>query len=240
MSPGSIDPASTSDALLSDVQAHTGAPRSQTRDQQSQDLVQVAWRRGRDAADSGDVKNALRWLERARRMLPRDGMVAFALATARMQAGDLVNAAVLFEELAGQHALPEAWAGLAACAHLLGDPGKAAEAVAAALRVSVPTPTLQALATAVAPAAGYPGWCGLDGDGFVHVGATPGVQLILDGVGITPVWSGERAPLPPGWRRASTLAVECGGAPCLGSPIAIPRVIRIEGVVEASDGGLRG
>lgn len=229
-----------SNALLSDVRARAEARRVQTRDQQWQELAQAAWHGSLDAAASGDAAGALRWLERARRLLPKDGMVAFALATARMQAGDTAGAAALFHEVATRQALPEAWAGLATCACLLGDIGRAANAVASALRASIPTPTLQALAEAVAPAAGHPGWCGLDGDGFVHVGATRGVRVMLDGTEAQPAWSGGRGRLPWEWRGAGVLQVDCCGVPCLGSPIGIGAITRIEGVVEALDGGLQG
>lgn len=178
-----------SNALLSDVQARADARRTQTRDQRWQELVQAAWRRSMEATAAGDGAGALRWLERARRMLPADGLVAFALAGARLQAGDLGGAAALYEELGARHGLPEAWAGLATCARLRGDDRVAADAVAAALRSSVPTPTLQALADAVARSAGRPGWCGLDGDGVVHVGTARDVVLQLDGIGVLPRWT---------------------------------------------------
>ena len=227
-------------ALLSDVQTRAEARRLQTRDQRWQELVQDAWRRSRDASAAGDALEALRWLDRAHRMLPQDGMIVFALATALMQAGDLARAADFFQALGTRYALAEAWAGLAACARLLGDDGRAASATASALRASVPTPGLQALAAAVAPAAGRPGWCGLDGDGVVHVGIARSVQVRLDGILARPRWSGGRGRLPAGWRAARWLRVERDGVPCLGSPIDIAAIIAVEGVVEAKDGGLSG
>lgn len=227
-----------SNALPSDVQAHAETRRLQTHGWQG--LAQAAWTRSRDAAAAGDHAEALRWLRRARRLLPHDGTVAFALASALMQAGSLAAAADLFQELGGQYALSEAWAGLAACARLLGDTGRSVRATAAALRTSVPTPTLQALAEAVASTAGLPGWCGLDGDGRVHVGTVRDVQVRLDGVPVRPAWSAGRGRLPAGWRDAGRLEVDCGGAPCLGSPLAISAIIAVEGVVEARDCGLQG
>ena len=229
-----------SNALLSDVQARAEARRTRTRNQQWQELAQAAWRRSMDATAAGDMPGALRWLQRAHRLLPKDGMVALALAGALMRAGDLTRAARLFQDLGDRHSLPEAWTGLAACARLLGDTECAAFATAAALRASVPTPTLQALAAAVAPAAGYPGWCGLDGDGGVHVGAARGVRVSLDGVPVKPVWSGDRGQLPVGWRTARLLEVDRDGVPCLGSPLGIAAIIAVEGLVEAKDGGLAG
>ena len=229
-----------SSALLSDVQARAEAPRRQTSDQQWQDLARSAWDRSRTATADGNAAEALRWLERAHRLLPNDGMVALALAGALMQAGDLSRAAGLFEGLGRRYALSEAWAGLAACARLLGDTERSVLAAAAALRTSVPTPTLQALAAAVARTAGLPGWCGLDGDGRVHMGMARTVQLRLDGAALRPAWSGGKAQLPAGWRAAGVLDVDCDGTPCLGSPLGIAAITAVEGVVEAWEGGLQG
>jgi GT2 family glycosyltransferase len=229
-----------SNALLSDVQARAEARRRQTRDQQWRELAQSAWNHSRDAAAAGNAAEALRWLQRAHRLLPHDGTVAFALASALMQAGSLFQAADLFQELGRRYALSEAWAGLAACARLLGDTERSVLATAAALRTSVPTPTLQALAAAVARMAGLPGWCGLDGDGWVHVGTARNLQLRLDGRVVCPVWSGNRGQLPVGWPTAGVLEVDCGGTPCLGSPLGIAAIIAVEGVVEARECGLQG
>ena len=212
----------------------------QTRDQRWQELVQDSWRRSMAAAAAGDAPEALRWLERAHRMLPRDCTVMFALAAGLMQAGELAQAADLFQNLVDRTAFAEAWAGLAACARLLGDGMRAASATAAALRSSVPTATLQSLAAAVAASAGLPGWCGLDGDGVVHIGADRGVDISLDDALVQSAWSGSSFRLPEGWRTAHSLRAECGGVACLGSPIGVAAIIAVEGVVEARDGGLSG
>jgi len=224
-----------SNALLSDVQVRAEARRLRTRDQQWQELVQDAWRRSLNAAQAGDDASALKWLERAHRLLPNDGMVAFSLASALMRAGHLTGAAALFGGLGDRFGLADAWAGLAACARLSGDVERAASATAAALRTSVPTPVLQALAAAVAVTAGLPGWCGLDSDGHVHGGA--GVEVQLDGV---PVRLDDKDQLPPGWRHARQLDIGRGGAPCLGSPIDVGIIIATEGVVTTQGGGLAG
>ncbi len=229
-----------SNALLSDIQVRAEARRRQTRDQQWQELAQSAWRHSRDAAAAGNLPEALRWLRRAHRLLPKDGIVTFAFASALMQAGDLSQAADLFQAIGDRYAMPEAWAGLAACSRLLGDTGRAILATTSALRASVPTPTLRALATAVAATAGIPGWCGLDGDGWVHMGTPRNVQLKLDGVPIQTVWSGGKGQLPTGWRAAHTLDVACNGTACLGSPLSVATIIAVEGVVETKNGSLAG
>ena len=224
----------------SDVQNRAEAHRRQTPEPQWQDLAQSAWSRSWVAAAAGNPVEALRWLHRAHRLLPDDGTVALALASALMQAGSLSEASSLFEDVGRRYALSEAWAGLAACARLLGDTERSVRATAAALRTSVPTATLQALAAAVARTAGLPGWCGLDGDGRVHVGMARKVQLRLDGVAVRPAWSGGKARLPAGWRTANVLDVDCDGTPCLGSPLGIAAIIAVEGVVEARECGLQG
>ena len=224
----------------SDIQARAEAHRRQVPEQQWQDLARSAWSRSRAAASAGNPTEALRWLQRAHRLLPEDGTVALALASALMQAGLLSEASSLFEDVGRRHALSEAWAGLAACARLLGDTERSVRATAAALRTSVPTATLQALAAAVARSAGLPGWCGLDGNGRVHVGLARKVQLRLDGVAVRPAWSGGKARLPVGWRAATVLDVECGGTPCLGSPLSVAAIVAVEGVVEARGCGLQG
>ena len=223
----------------SDAQPRAEAHRRQTPGHQWQDLAQSAWSRSR-AASASNSAEALRWLRRAHRLLPDDGTVALALASALMQAGNLSEASSVFEDVGQRHALSEAWAGLAACARLLGDTGRSVRATAAALRCSVPTPTLQALAAAVARTAGLPGWCGLDGDGRVHVGMVRNVQFRLDGVPVRPAWFGATAKLPAGWRTANVLDVDCDGTPCLGSPLSVAAIIAVEGVVEARECGLQG
>jgi GT2 family glycosyltransferase len=229
-----------SNALPSDVQARAETHHRQTPDHQWQDLARSAWTRSRAAASAGNAAEALRWLHRAYRLLPDDGTIALALASASMQAGNLSEAADLFEEVGRRYVLSEAWAGLAACARLLGDTERSVLATTAALRASVPNPTLRALAAAVARTAGLPGWCGLDGDGRVHTGMARKVQLRLDGTTVRPAWSGGKAKLPTGWRAANVLDVDCDGTPCLGSPLGIAAIIAVEGVVEARECGLQG
>ena len=227
-----------SNALLSDVEARAQRRRLQTRDDQWQGLVSDAWHRGRAEMDAENLPEARRWLERATRLAPRDSTVKLSLATALLEDGAISEAASLFAAVASEHAVPDALSGLALCRHLQGDAGGAAEAVAQALQASVPTAGLRALADAVAPGAGAPGWCGLDGDGVLHTGGAAPDAVRLDGalVGLEP---GNR--LPPGWRTASLVWVECGGKPFLGSPLSVCALTQVEGFVEAHpDGAVTG
>ena len=223
-----------SNALLSDVEARAERRRTRTRDQMRQELAEAAWRRGQDTTDPVDQR---RWLDRAHRLAPHDGLIALALAGMLLQARDAEGAAALFQDLAGRFGGAEAWTGLAACAHVLGQPARAEAAVAAALRSSVPTPALRGVAAAVA---GKQGWCGLDSDGVLHAGPARPVLVRLDDAPVRPRWSGLAARLPPGWDRAGFLHVDGPAGPLVGSPIPIPAILATEGFVQARDGGLEG
>lgn len=105
------------DALLFEIQAWAEQRRTQTREAFWHDLVCQPW----DTAQGAAPTVARTWLERAHRMLPDDGLVLFALATATLQDGDLAGAARRFERLATTHGIPQGWTGLALCAHLRQD-----------------------------------------------------------------------------------------------------------------------
>ena len=222
------------DVLLLGVQA-PAEPR-QTHDGMWQSLVEDAWTRSQDAAAAGQPSEALLWLERAHRMAPGNGVVAAALAGALLQAGDPARAADLFRPLAHRDGMPEAWAGLAASHRMLGEGRQAIEAMAAALRCSVPSPLLSGMAAAIVADAGLPGWCGLDGGGVLHAGpARPG-RVRLDDAPVRLAWTGRRARLPPAWTAARLVHVEG----CLGSPLPVAAFLAVEGFVEAREGGLTG
>ncbi len=210
----------------------TAGPGVRTRAEFWRDLAQQAWDRAAAADDAGEVR---RWLERARRIQPADDTVAFHLATVLLRAGDAAEAAALFAGVAERHDLADAWAGLAACAHRLGQPGRAAAALSAALSRAAPTDAVLALADAVAVEAGLPGWCGMDGRGRLHAGPTRPDAVALDGQ-ILP----HGAALPAAWTAARLLSATRGGVPLLGSPVDLARLRALEGVVEHRDGALHG
>ena len=163
-------------------------------------------------------------------MVPKDGLIASSLAAARLRTDALPEARTLFEALSRQHGHPEAWAGLATCAHLQGDSEAARSALAEALRCTVPTPTLQALAMAIAG----DDWCGLTVDGQLRLPA--GASVRVDGArqpGPTPG-------LPPAWRHAHSVDVETPTGPALGSPLPVARFAGVEGFVEGEARGIRG
>jgi hypothetical protein len=73
-------------------------------------LALEAFERGQAAGAGGNPTDALRWLDRAYRMAPRDPTVALALATASVGQDD-TRAAALFAELSDKHDVREVWLG---------------------------------------------------------------------------------------------------------------------------------
>ena len=228
---------SGANALLSDVQARAERRRLQSRDERWHDLVQDAWRASRAATDPSE---ALRWLERAHRMLPHDGLIAARLAALRMGQGDFADAASLFEQVARQHEIAETWVGLAVCARVLQDGARARDAIERALHSGAPTADAGALASAIAGEHGLFGWCGLSPTGLLHAGPTRPEAVLLDEQPVRLRWSNQTARLPPGWPAAEQVRVLSGGRDWLGSPLPARRLGRLEAVVEAEAGGLSG
>jgi GT2 family glycosyltransferase len=202
-------------------------------------LALEAFERAQAETQEGDRDAALRWLDRAARLVPRDQTVAMALAAACLGLDDR-RAAALFAGIGARHDVREAWLGLATARRRLGDEAGAAAAIAEALRRHVPDHGLASLAATVAQASHAPGWCGLSGDGRLAI--EPGsrrkdVVLTLDGRRIASV--GER--LARGWQNAMSLAVTTrDGTHLLGSPLDIAAITATAGCVSARDGALVG
>lgn len=197
-------------------------------------LAEQAWRTGQAHAAKSELAEAVRWLRRAPRIAPRDPMVAFSLATTLLRAGEAAEAVALFAPLAEEQDAADAWAGLAAAGRALGDLHRAGNALATALSGAAPTDAVRRLATVVAAEAGWPGWCGLDAAGRLHLEGQPDC-ILLDGRAL-PLG----APLPAGWRRARSLTLSRAGRAFLGSPRP-DRIARTEGVVSATqEGGVEG
>jgi len=173
-------------------------------------------------------------------MLPKDGLILSALATATLQTGDLVSAATRFQTLAEEFNVPEGWAGLALCARLLGQNERALVAIVAALRSTTPTPSIADLATQIAGSAGAPGWCGLTTEGVLRAGPGRPRSVRLDDTAIALRWVRQEARLPAGWEQAEYLHVETAGAPWAGSPLPVARLCRMEGFVETVADGIAG
>jgi len=209
-------------------------------------LAREAWRLGEAAFAADDLATAASWLDRARRLAPKNPTVMLTLATVWLRQGR-AEAEPLFEALAREHDVRPAWLGLAAARLGAGDAAGAARALARTLSggAGPVDATLQRLAGAVAEAVGAPGWCALSSDGTLHVGvrtaADGRLAVALDRRGLRlPRSPAGRYRLPRGWHEASRLDVTIGGHALLGSPLDLAAIGRVEGFVACRDGGIEG
>ncbi len=190
---------------------------------------------GLEAMAAGDLDTALRWLDRAHRLLPSDPNTILSLASACL-GRDPKRAETLFSGIARQHDVRQAWLGLAAARLRLAGPAAAVEPLAAALSCHVLDSGARQLADQIACGSGRPGWCGLSPDGQleIHPEGLCSLRISLDG---KPVRG--RSPRA-GWLGRRRIDVLAGDEPLLGSPIRIDRIGRVSGCVEVCAGGIRG
>ncbi len=194
-------------------------------------LAREAIARAMAAVAEQDTATALRWIERARRLVPTDPNVALTLASLCLST-DPARAEALFASVAAEYDVRQAWLGLATVKIRTGDPAAAAEPMARVLSCHAFDRDSAALADRIAPA----GWCALRPDGTLEIHPKPKapVTVTLDG---RPV-AAKR--LPKQWESCQTVEVLANNAHLLGSPIRIAAIRRTTGCVEARDGGLRG
>ncbi|MCQ8278169.1 glycosyltransferase [Acetobacteraceae bacterium KSS8] len=206
--------------------------------------AQDSFRRGREATELGQFAEARRWLERAHRLARDSSTVLFPLAVARLQTGDPIGAMTLLKALLRRFDQRECWVMLAAARTAAHQADQAADALGEALRRHAPDRSMSNFLSETAKSAGWPGWCGLSGDGTLHAvqaGAGGGtLDIRIDGVPVKGRLRNGRIALRAGWNRARSVTVQRNGAALLGSPIDIASVIRTEGFVEAVDGALTG
>jgi GT2 family glycosyltransferase len=212
--------------------AHRPATPDTTRLDYERSQAEQAWRNGERASDPHEARC---WLERAYRFTPSDQNLAFALASACLEAGDPDAALALFEKIAARHPVREVLAGIAACALALGRHGRAREAVGRALSLAAPDPVLEALAAAVT--GDRAGWCGVTFAGRVAGAAGPDTAFYLDGAALA--LPPDRH-LPEGWRQAQSFRAVAKGRDVLGSPVDLRALTRMEGFAERVPGGIRG
>jgi GT2 family glycosyltransferase len=200
-------------------------------------LARASMARGMAALAANDRVTALRWLDRAHRIVPQDPNTALTLASACLGT-DPHRAVALFASVAEKHDVKHAWLGLAAARLRLTGPGSAAEPLAAVLSRHAFGPDTAALAEQIA---GGTGWCAMHPDGRLEIHtATPAgvspvpVEVKLDG---KPV---RGAKLPAGWARGRAVEVRQGDRHLLGSPIRIDTIRRLAGCVEVREGGVGG
>ncbi len=205
------------------------------REPEAASLARTAVATAQSLAAAGDPDAALRWFDRAHRLVPRDPNIALSLAAALL-ATDPARSADLFGPIAERHDIREAWMGLAAAQLRLLTPWQAADALSRALSRHVPQRDIAALAGDITRSTGAPGWCGLHFDGTLalHPHRPGTVAIALDG---RPV-KGTR--LPAGWASGLVLSVTIDGQHLLGSPVDIRAIRRTAGLVDTKDGGLAG
>ena len=184
---------------------------------------------------ANDRPKAVRWLERAHRLVPSDPNVALALATACLGFDD-ARAVGLFRDVLTSADVREARIGLASAFYRLGIPDEAANALVGALQRYAPVASMEHTADGIVSASGSLGWCGLLGSGEIVVRAAQGVRVrtMLDGHPIgrkLPSWV---------WTAARHLTVMAGSRHLLGSPIDVAAIGRVAGCVEPHGGGIVG
>ncbi len=196
-------------------------------------LARTAINHGLAALAARDIPLALRWLERAHRLVPHDANAALTLASACLQ-GDPAKASALFTQVADKYPVRQAWLGLAAAHLRLTGAQAAAVSLAMVLSRYTFSPDTRALAEQIGSAAS--GWCALRSDGTLelHPAVSASIKLTLDGRSLP------GATLPTDWPRHRALEVRCRGQHLLGSPIQLHAIRRLAGCVEVQDGGIRG
>jgi GT2 family glycosyltransferase len=198
-------------------------------------LARSAMASGFAALSADDRSSALRWLERAHRLVPHDPNATLTLASALLDR-EPARAAALFEEVAGKFDIRSAWLGLTAARLRLTGPEDAAVPLAIVLSRYAFTADATSLAEQIDSRTGAVGWCGLWSDGRLerHAATPDRLLVLLDG---KPV---RGAALPAGWERGKTVEVRIGTTHLLGSPIQLAAIRRLDGCVEVSDGGISG
>ena len=214
-------------------------------------LARTAMNQALAAIAANDKGAALRWLQRAHRLVPRDSNTILTLASVCLTL-DPVRAVSLFMEILQHHDVRQAWLGLTAARLRLNEPGQAAQSLASVLSRHAFTPDVRPLAEQIGGAASSPGWCALRPDGTleihaaerlkiqiaerleIHAAPPKAIRVTLDGKPI------RGTTLPTGWERARTIEVRSGGDSLFGSPIQIGAIRRLAGCVEVWEGGIRG
>ncbi|GAB6967553.1 hypothetical protein JCM25156A_15900 [Komagataeibacter kakiaceti JCM 25156] len=181
----------------------------------------AAMRHAHDLAARGQPALALAWMERAARLAPADDAVRYALAAARLAAGDGAGAARAVETVLASRPFRAGARLLVLACCMAGAWARAAGALAHFLRVYGFDPALRIPADLICRHMARPGWCALDPDGGVHWGGLPDghdPEVRLDGRKVPLAGpTGRTMTLPPRWRRAHDITLAHDGAPLLGS-----------------------
>ncbi|MGC8470340.1 MAG: glycosyltransferase [Acetobacteraceae bacterium] len=172
--------------------------------------------RARAAEAAGAPGEARRWYQRVLRLKPADPAATLAWGLFLLRRGEAA-AEPVFAGLVRTTALRPAWLGLAGAQLLAGDRAGAARTLARLL-ARFPfsrEPDEARAATAIARAAGAPGWCGVDAAGRITLRPAGPAELLCDGRAVAPgraLWRGR------------TLTVRRGGRDLLGSPLDLAAI----------------
>jgi GT2 family glycosyltransferase/glycosyltransferase involved in cell wall biosynthesis len=197
---------------------------------------------GSAAMAAGAQSNALRWFERANRLVPNDAVPRHLLAAALANIDPARALHVLNELIAEAPDDREAQVARIALLHRCENDG-AADALDTLLsNFSLPPGrAFASLASAIAQRAGCAGWAGASGGGTVFC---QGARLSLSFDG-TPPFRAAAAPgqheLPASWRRAAALHVVSAAGRVLGAQIDLAALRHTVGFVAYTPGrGLHG
>jgi glycosyltransferase involved in cell wall biosynthesis len=198
-------------------------------------LLEGALARGQAALVAGDKKEAVRWLDRARRLSPADGTIALFLASALI-GDDNARAAQVFADVLKTTDVRDAWLGLATARFLTGDLVGAHKALAETLSRHALKPDMHNLAERVVRTVGAPGWCGLTGEGVVVLdpAGPERIEMQIDSIPVDAV------DLPSDWPRGEWLTVTAAGRHLIGSPVSLRSIGRTDGYAEAGPHGVHG
>ncbi|MBE7730543.1 glycosyltransferase [Komagataeibacter sp. FXV3] len=201
-------------------------------------------RHARHLAEQGLHGLALAWMERAARLAPTDRGVLYALAAARLGAGDGVGAARAVETVmaGGEFRAGLRLQILAQCMARVWP--MAARLLGRFFTCYGFDPALRIPAGLVCRHMALRGWCALDPDGVLHWGGLPegyAPEVMLDGQGWTPrQHDGQCVMLPRYWRQAHDIVVRHDGAPLLGARPDRAALLHVTGAVMADGQGLTG
>ncbi|AHI26853.1 glycosyl transferase [Komagataeibacter xylinus] len=206
--------------------------------------VAGAMSHARHLAGQGQHGLALAWMERAARLAPADRGVQYALASARLGAGDGTGAASAVETVmaAGEF---RAGLRLLVLAHCVARAWPRAARVLERFFTRYGfDPGLCIPAGLVCRHMALRGWCALDPDGVLHWGGLPegrAPDVILDGQAWAPrKHDGQRAKLARYWRQARDIVVQYDGTPLLGARPDRAALLHVAGAVMPDGRGLAG
>jgi GT2 family glycosyltransferase/glycosyltransferase involved in cell wall biosynthesis len=183
--------------------------------------------RGHAALEDGDLTDAARWLDRARRVAGGSDAVDLLLASVWLRLGDTGRAAATYAALASRHDLREAWLGLAAARMREGRLAESGEALVQALSGhdgALPKPLA---GRELLTACDATHWCWLD-NGAVTVVPHRTVRLSL---GDTPL---RRLPRD---RTAGMVDLSAGQARLLPRRFDLQRLFRLDAFVDEDPSG---